>query len=473
MKFRYKMQTQLIFSYIILTVLVVTFIGIMLNFSITQGFKQYVISKNEDKVETLIHNLEYSYLTSHAFNLDDITHLGVEAIESGFIIQIHDMDKSLIWSATEHNSGLCKTMLTNVRDSMFDHNSNWNGQYAEKEYELKNNDESYAILTIGYMGPYYFNDEELFFLSRINTVIIWVAILAIVLSILVGILNTTSITSPIKRIVEFQNLMLREKTNLLPVYDRGVDELHSLYESTLLLEQRINRQETLRKQLTQDMAHELKTPLTSLQGTLEALIDGIFPLEIERLVSCHEEIIRIKKLVNEVENLANIENNNLKLRYSKVNVIDLVQSLANSFQIQFNENNFAYQVNINENSKERLLRSFPCDESKLKQVLINLIDNSIKYAGYKSKITIDLAILGDNKLSIRYSDDGVGISQADQELIFERFYRSDPSRTGNNGLGIGLTLVKSIIEQHNGTISIISTEKQGLAFGILIPFHKE
>lgn len=472
MKIRYKIQTQLIVSYILLAIIIVTFIGSLLNISIKQGFENYVIGKHDEKVETLIHNLEYSYDISEGINLNDVTHLGVEAIEHGLIIELHDTKNMLLWSANEHNSGLCETMINNVKDNMFDHYSGWDGEYIEETYELHSSSEIYANLTIGYLGPYYFNEEELFFLSRINKVIIGVAILALILSIIIGILNATSITTPIKKIIYFQNLMLNKKNDIIPQYDKGAQELYSLFESTQLLESRIRDQESLRKQLTLDMAHELKTPLTSLQGTLEAMIDGIFPLTVERISSCHEEIIRIKNLIVEVEHLSNIENKNLRLCYNKVDVSELIQSVFKSFESQILTNNFKYQIIQKQTPNTKYLSDYPCDESKMKQVFINLIDNSIKYAGSGTNIRVELEILTENQLHIKYSDDGNGIKNIEADYIFERFYRGDPSRTGNNGLGIGLTLVKSIIEKHMGSIKISSDIKRGLSFDINMPYKK-
>lgn len=467
----YKLQTKLILSFTILASFIIGLISISVNFGIEKEFKNYVIEKHNEKVDILINNLIYSYETSDGFNISDIEHLGVEAIEQGLIIDIVDSNHESIWSALDHNAGLCESMISNVRDNMFDHYSDWSGDYTEETFPLISNHITFAGLTIGYLGPYYFNEEELFFLNVINKILIAVGIIALVLSIFIGYLISRSITKPMYSIIAHLNKIHSDKESLSIPIKTGAREIQQLSESALSLEKRIIEQQQLRKQLTQDMAHELKTPLSVVQGLLEAMIDGIFEATYARLTSCHEEILRIKSLITEVECLSIAENNNLSLNYVPSNLLNVLDDIRLFQATRLNSQNQRLNISVLDPTYNKLLAQYPCDPTKLKQVFINLIDNSIKYAGDNAIIDIALEISSNNTLLITYSDNGIGIPDKDLPYIFERFYRVDTSRTGHNGLGIGLTLVKSIIEKHQGTIQIKDCD-QGTTFVITIPYTK-
>lgn len=468
MKLRYRLQTKLILSYMLLAVLTVGLISYLVNFSISNGFESYVINKHDRTVQTLIEDLQYSYSTTGEFNLTDIEHLGIAAIEDGLIIRIMDSGHNLIWSATDHNAGLCESMITNVRLNMYEHDAGWDGHYTEETYPLVVDDTTYAELTVGYLGPYYFNEEELYFLSSINKVLVRVGIIALIFSSVIGIFVAGSITRPVKKTIRHLNRIHSEYSEAIEPMTTHTAELQTLFESARSLETRIHEQERLRRQLTQDMAHELKTPLTAIQGMLEAMIDGIYDTSTERLHSCHEEIIRIKDLVQEVESLSVIENRNLVLNRSITDfaaiLSDVYESLKTGFEAQSMTFDYTLQQNLADMNPAHLL----FDTSKIKQVFLNLTENAIKYAGEGSDIKVTLG-LDENTLKVMFTDNGIGVPEEELKYLFERFYRVDRSRTGHNGLGIGLTVVKAIVENHNGTIEARQNKPKGLTIAIELP----
>lgn len=468
MNLRYRLQTKLILSYMLLAVLTVGLISYLVNFSISSGFESYVINKHGRTVQALIEDLQYSYSTTGEFNLTGIEHLGIAAIEDGLIIRIMDSSHNLIWSATDHNAGLCEAMITNVRLSMFDHDASWDGHYTEETYPLVVDDTAYAELTVGYLGPYYFNEEELYFLSSINRVLARVGIMALLLSSVIGVFMAGSITRPVKKIIRHLNRIHSVYTADAEPMTTHTSELQTLFESARSLEMRIHEQERLRKQLTQDMAHELKTPLTAIQGTLEAMIDGIYDTSAERLHSCHEEIIRIKDLVQEVESLSVIENRNLELNRSETDfeviLTDVYETLKSGFESQSMTFDFTLQQGLMAMDPSRLL----LDTSKIKQVFLNLIENAVKYAGEGSEIIVTIDV-DEDTLKVIFADNGIGVPEEELTYLFERFYRVDRSRTGHNGLGIGLTVVKAIIQNHNGSIEARQTQPKGLTIAIELP----
>lgn len=462
-----KMQYKLILSYIILALIIIGLISLLINSSVKKGFEKYIIEEHTQLVNETVTSVGQSYING-TYDLHDIEHLGIQAIEKGLIITVTDASGNQVWSAMEHNAGLCESMITNIRENMFDYYANWDGNYTEDTYELISDQQIIGSINIGYLGPFYFNEEELYFLSSINNILIYVGLFSLLIAGIIGTIISRGLTKPIADIIHHLNHIHDQSESVPHKSMMNTREIYDLYDASKRLESRIKEQEQLRKQLTQDMAHELKTPLTTIQGQLEAMIDGIFPLTTERLESSHEEILRIKSLITDIENLSIIENNNTSLDSRIFDLYDLIHDVLKEFGNDFTQHDMTYTLEFTAPKLEKYYTHFYGDQGKLKQVFINLTTNAIKYAGRSSKIQVVLDY-EDNMLKIHYIDNGKGIPEKDSPYVFERFYRADPSRTGHKGLGIGLTLVRSIIERHHGNIVLESTLDIGTQFVIKLP----
>lgn len=464
-----NLKSQLILSYVLLTFIIIGIISFLVNITIRKGFESYTSEKHNQLVLELIDSIEHDFSTQESFDTQYLEHIGVEAIEKGLILSIYDTNNILVWSAMEHNSGLCESMMNNIRENMYTHYNQWNGNYTEDVFELNIANRNIGKITIGYLGPFYFNEEELYFLSSVNRILLLVSIGSMLVAILIGILISKSIITPIESVIHYLNHIQDTSTSSLPKHSYHSQEIQNLYISALTLEQRIHEQEKLRKQLTQDMAHEIKTPLTSIQGQLEAMIDGIFPLTTERIHSCYEEIIRIKSLIQEVEALSSIENDTVLLNFDYFNLHDLVLELSTTFQTSLLEQGMSIHIKYGSNYDAESYTNFYGDLDKMKQVFFNLTSNAIKYAGTGTKIVIQLDNDTKGNYMIHYLDNGPGVPEKDIPFIFERFYRADLSRSGHMGIGIGLTLAKTIISKHSGQISYQNTLNEGAHFLISLP----
>jgi signal transduction histidine kinase len=208
--------------------------------------------------------------------------------------------------------------------------------------------------------------------------------------------------------------------------------------------EKLARQEELRKQLTADVAHELRTPLTAVGTNLEAMAEGALTPTAERLNACYGELQRLGKLVADLESLAKTESEILKLKLAPV---DLLEVAGEVFETVSGE-----------------CVTVQADRERILQVLNNLRTNAEKYGDGGIFVTV--------KNSGRYgeitvADDGYGISEEDLPHIFERFYRADKSRTrATGGAGVGLAIVKSIVNAHGGTVGVESRTGEGSAFTV-------
>jgi len=193
-----------------------------------------------------------------------------------------------------------------------------------------------------------------------------------------------------------------------------------------------------------------------LQNNLEAMIDGVFPVTSERLNNLNEEVIRFGKLIDNLNVLKEFESESIKLNYEEIFLDKLITDICQDFFIAAENKNIKINYFIKPDKDYRITG----DRDKLKQVFINLLSNAVKFTEKNGEILINLYT--NNKIIIvEVIDNGVGIKQEDLPYIFERLYRGDKSRQQIEGTGIGLTIVKNILQLHNASISVDSFEGKG------------
>jgi signal transduction histidine kinase len=269
---------------------------------------------------------------------------------------------------------------------------------------------------------------------------------------------------PIYLLKENAKLIEAGKYKRLIEVNTNTFELHDLSLSVKNLAEKLDYQEGLRKRMTTDIAHELRTPLATIQSHIEAFIDGIWKPDNEKLSVIHDEIIRLAKLIKNLSDLAVVENDDIKLHKEELNLSKLLINITENFEPLFNTKNIQLNMDIQDDVE------FTGDVDKLNQVFVNILSNAYKYANENGQVNVKLSKSKD-KLSITVEDNGIGIPKEDIKNVFERFYRSDISRSrGTGGTGIGLTISKAIVEAHDGRIWIESEVGRGTK--VIIEFEK-
>ena len=228
------------------------------------------------------------------------------------------------------------------------------------------------------------------------------------------------------------------------------------------LAETMEKQEELRKRMAADVAHELRTPLANLQSSMEAMIGGIWELDAKHLKSCHEEVMRINRMVGDMEKLAKLEAENIVINKSTFDVSEQIEHILNNFATDFKNKD---KKLIFHSKKENI----EADKDKINQVITNLVSNELKYTNQGGTVEISLR-KSENATEISVKDNGNGIPEEDLPYIFERFYRADQSRNRlTGGTGLGLTIAKAIVEAHDGEISVISELNKGTEFIVSLP----
>jgi two-component system phosphate regulon sensor histidine kinase PhoR len=233
------------------------------------------------------------------------------------------------------------------------------------------------------------------------------------------------------------------------------------------LEKMIER-ETYRKEFLGNVSHELKTPVFNIQGYISTLLDGaIDDVNVNRnyLERTEASLQRMISIINDLEVISQFENNQVIPKYSDFNLEILIQEIFNDFEIKAKE----YGVNLLFRNKTEYIPMVYADNSQIKQVISNLVENSIRYLGENNPYTKITIYDMHEKVFVEVSDNGIGVAESDISRIFERFYRTDKARSREKGgSGLGLAIVKHIIKAHNQNITVRSTLGHGTTFSFTL-----
>lgn len=264
---------------------------------------------------------------------------------------------------------------------------------------------------------------------------------------------------------------LEEQTNLIRIGKRelkfpvkGPEEVRKLALTMDGMVKELKKQEDWRQHLMEDLTHELRTPLTSMLSQVEAIQDGIYQPDEERMGEIYEELERLSRLINDMERLSEAESAQFSLNIKRTDMVKLVRRVFENFQP------------LARNKGIRLTfegSTVPCfcevDRDKTIQIMSNIVSNAIKYNEVGG--TVHLAVsCGPNDTFLICEDTGIGISEEDLPYIFNRLYRADKSRSRfNSGVGLGLSIVKALVEAHHGEVSAVSQYGKGSTFSVRIP----
>ncbi len=446
----------------IVIIIIVTLLTVVISkFYFDKKFGDYIMIKNQNTVQNILMELSEQY-SDNEWNYKNIEKITYNSLDKGIIVALYDKEDKEIMNIEKNSKDKCNRIMNFIKSSMEGKYGSTTSQFEPVYYPLIKSGEKIGEVRVKFYGPIFYMQNELVFLDIVNKIILGIGVLLILASTIMGFIISRSITRPINK------LMTKAKYISKGEYDKKIEintdilEINDLINSINNLSQSIKEQENIRKRLTGDISHELKTPLTNIQSHLEAMIDGIWEPTEERLLSVKEEAERLSSLVSDMQKLNKYDESSIKLKKDNLNISDIICFVIFQFS------NLAKSKNIKIEYEKKNINLY-CDKDKITQALVNILSNAIRYSNEGSTIFIEEK-LKDNKVIISIEDQGIGISEEDLKYVFERFYRADKSRTrATGGTGIGLTIVKSIVSSHGGEVKLESKLGEGSKFTIILP----
>lgn len=301
------------------------------------------------------------------------------------------------------------------------------------------------------------------FLSAMNRSVLWAGLVAGAAALLVGTLLFVAIMRPLRRLRAAAGRVAAGDFSVrVPV--TGRDELSTLAEAFNHMAAGLEQQQQLRQQMVADIAHELRTPISIVQGSLEAMLDGVLKPEPAELREVYAETRRLARLVEDLRMLSLADAGQLTLARGPVDLAETVERVVGRMTPLAEARQIILCAEVM--GPAPLIEA---DADRLAQVLTNLIDNALRYTPSGGHVTVRLA-QEDSKLKLIVADDGPGIPEEDLPFIFERFWRGDKSRSRHSGgSGIGLAIVKQLVELHGGAVEVASQVGKGSTFTVSLP----
>lgn len=310
-------------------------------------------------------------------------------------------------------------------------------------------------------------------LERINQAVIIGGGVALLAALVVGFVVFRAITHPIDQLSRAAHSLARgdlaARVAMTTQPSRlGDDELTELGATFNAMADSLQKAEALRRDMTADIAHELRTPLAVMRGNLEAMLDGVYPSDAEHLQPVLNQVHLLTRLVEDLRTLALAEAGQLPLTKRSVDLKPLIDAALDSFRA----NAAAQRVTLTANAGERL-PAVEIDPDRVQQTIGILIANALRHTPVDGRITVRLRRESDYAV-IEVADTGAGIPSDDLPHIFERFYRADKSRSRESGgSGLGLAIAKSIVQAHGGSIGATSEVGKGTTVRFTLPLKAD
>ena len=456
------MQTirkKLSFLLVSCSIVAILLITLFVNITINNKFNQYMVDTQNNRYERIVSYFEELYKKEGKWTENSGIELMHEAYMGNYCLTLLDKNEKSIWGMNPND---IKNKLNLNTMSV-----KGNGVFNSKRFEIKVNDKIVGYVDIGQYSSVLLSEDDMNFKKSINKSIMISGIITLLIIIVISLYFSRQFSIPIKEVAVMSERLSQGNFDAKSSSESNIEEIESLRNSINILAEKLKYQDMLRKTLVSDISHEIRTPLNVLQNNLEAMIDGLFPITEERLNNLNEEVIRFGRLLNNLNALKEFESESIKLNFEAILLDELIQAIYLEFLMTAKNKNI--KLNYNIQPKQNYL--ITGDKDKLKQVFINLISNALKFTKSDGEVCINL-YGGDEEVIVEVEDNGIGIKKEDLAFIFERLYRGDKSRHEIEGSGIGLTIVKNILQLHSARLDVESEEGKGTIFKVYFTKNK-
>ena len=425
-----------------------------------QHFHTYTQDNMHTVAETTAEQIAERYATYDSFSATVLQPANnAVSLSKGVGMQVVDNDGNVVFDSTTKVEGVEGIVMPSIAPQQ--------GQDNMAFAPIVVNDQAVGSVRVWVYGSDQLlraADQE--FRDKSYQAMILAAILAILLASVIGFFFARSLVRPIKRVTDTAAALaegdLSARTNM-----QGEDEISQLGQTFDVMANAVERDRNLERRLTTDVAHELRTPLMAIQATVEAMVDGVLPVDEERLATVDSEVMRLSRLVGSLLKLSRLENRSNPNKQEVVDVGEVVSGIIAT-----------HEAYVNESGLKLMYRADPDvlvlgDPDLIRQATANLISNAVRYTDEGGRIYVRVK-RGETMASIAVRDTGIGLTPEEARMVFQRFWRADSGRDRESGgLGVGLTVVKEIVDRHNGWVQVEGRPGEGACFTIHIPLFVE
>lgn len=485
-----SLRTKLVLSYVAVALGAIICLAIGVFFAVQYSFRQARAQQVHANADYLARELEQRYFAAgNNWNLalEDISQNGPA------LLVIKNTNHNLVGSIGPGMLGISNADSATINSSLNQAltgqtvqgflsgsgNDTFSGYYICEPMHLNGLNNNPLIGSFCFAEPDFYphNYAPTNFLTNVNQAILITGLIVAIAVVIFSLLLARSITRPLEQLTNAAE-QVKEGNYAERVPARtSQDELGRLAQTFNEMANRIEsdvtelrRQEQLRRDMIANIAHDLATPLTAIQGFSEALADNVIEAPIQRQETAQliaREVQRMRRLVSDMQHMTSLESRQTRLELAPLDLFTLVEETLEVIQPECEQAGITLH-----NEVPTDLAAVMADSDRITQVLLNLLDNARRYTPAGGIIAIGAAP-EDSYLIVWITDTGSGIVEADLPHIFERFYRADRSRTGRTGgSGLGLSIVKAIIIAHGGTIRAISKPGKGTSIIFTLPIVK-
>lgn len=431
--------------------------ALLLREMIIKDFREYLEGETEDKIYRVLAATEGTYEKNSGWNEEALKENAICALLLGYEVKTFDTDDRELMNtrkAVDALSPLMKSRIIAVTGYSSEDEQLDEGTFMDYPLFLAGKDIGY--LEVKPVTPKGGEGKETIFVVRSNKFLVLSLFFVGGLSVVVSLIFSRKLTDPIKKLTAAAE-DISEGDIKSRVHVAGNDEIANLARAFNAMAGNLEVHESLRRKLNANIAHELRTPLSAIQGELEGMIDGLFEIDKNRLLSLHEEVTRLKTIIEGFEELSRAEASILQLNKQSIHLKPFLTQLKGRFEKLFSDKGVSLDLDCDE------ISNLYADPDKISQIVINLLSNALKATEKGGRVVMRGGGV-DGEGYIEIADTGAGIKVEDAPFIFERFYKASAG-----GLGLGLAIAKELTEAHGGRLEVRSECGKGSTFSLFIP----
>lgn len=457
--FRLRSKILLAFSIVILTgtALMVGFI----NMTTRSGYEKFIQQKDVDFAENISGLLRDYYLIGNSW-------IGVERVldapspRGSQMKGMNNTRMNLMMTRLVLADHTGRILINTTSGPELDRDY-FRGEHLGSGMKILVENKVVGYVFAGTMIHNRLSENEEFFINKTTIIIISVSLFTLLVSMIFSWFFAGRLARPVSALNSaVSSVQKGDYSERVPV--RGSDELARLSESFNSMALSLENNDRWRKQIIADSAHELRTPVSLIQGNLEMILDGVYEADREHIQNIYDETLVLSRLIKELQELSSAESGSMSLTMEELDLNNLIENVMSIFRAGV----FKEKISLN-SSVDGDLPSIPGDYQKLKQVFANVLANAFRHTPEGGSIDISGEISHGNVL-IEIRDTGCGIDREDLEKVFERFYRTDSSRNrSHGGSGLGLAISREIVKLHGGEIYARSVNNEGTSIFISLP----